>query len=281
MEYTPHNITEKEIKWSYWWLNNIGNFKLFGFTVAYALVGLLWIFVLYGLITTGLNWNKELSYKTILNKQPKYQILANDAPQAFSLGTAVVLNAGQQKYDIVVPVTNSNTNWMVSKLKYFISYNDQATTTEKEIIVMAGQTNYLTAFSIVSERKPYNINIEIVDQQWRRTSKVNVLPVDFKINVNKVSTSEDGFSQHVESDIINNSLVNYWEVKWLAVGYSGYQPVAIQEVTTEEFLALSMRKVYFNWANRLPKIDRVEIVPQLNIFDLSLSYQVNFDPLAY
>ena len=281
MDYTPHNLSEKELKWSYWWLNNIGNFKLFGYTVAFALVGLLWLFVFYSLIMTAIDWNNELSYKNILNRQPKYQIIANDAPQPFTIGTAIVLNAGQQKYDIVIPIENNDSNWIISNLKYKITYNDQSETEVKEVIVLPEQKNYLTAFSITSERKPYNINVEIIDQRWRRMAQVNALPIDFKITPAKSISTNEGVGQQIEVDIYNNSLVNYWEIKWLAVGFSGAQPVAIQEVTTDEFVALTSRKVYFSWSNRLPRIDKVEVIPDFNIFDLSLSYKIQAEPLAY
>lgn len=273
MEYNSDNVTEKQIKWSYWWLNNIDKFKLFGLTVVATLIAALWLYVFYSLVMTAIDWQNELSYKNILDRQTKYRITDVTAPQPLVFGQISILNAGQQKYDIVVPVKNDNQDWMIASLKYFISYNDGATTTLKEINIEPAKHSYLTEFSIISEQKPYNVNLEIVNQKWRRVSAVKTVPNDFLLETVSIGVDGNGIGQRAEVDVTNNSLVNYWELKWLAVAYSGYQPVAAQEVTTEEFLALAKRRIYFNWSNRLPKIERVEVVPQFNIFDFSLLYK--------
>ena len=281
MEYSSHNITEKEIKWSYWWLNNISNFKLFGLTIISTLIGALWIYIFYSLVMTAVGWKNELSYANIITRQPKYVITSDKAPQPLNIGQVVILNAGQQKYDVVVLASNDNKDWIVSSLKYFISYNDQSTTTVKEVNILPLDHTYLTAFSITSDRKPYNVNVEILDQKWHSAQNSKTLPVDFKVDAPVLSFDDNNITQRAEVEIANNSLVNYWEIKWLAVAYSGYQPVAAQEVTTDEFLALSKRKVYFSWSNRLPKIDKIEVVPQFNVFDFSLSYKVEAETPKY
>lgn len=281
MEYNSDNVTEKQIKWSYWWLNNVDKFKLFGLTIVATLIAALWLYVFYSLIMTAVDWQNEFAYKSILSRQTKYSVTETSAPQPLVIGQISVLNAGQQKYDVVVPVSNDNKDWLVASLKYFISYNDGATTTVRDVIIQPAKQSYLTAFSITSERKPYNVNIEIVDQKWRRVANVKTVPMEFVLETVKISADDNGISQRAEVDITNKSLANYWELKWLAVAYSGYQPVAAQEVTTEEFLALAKRRVYFNWSNRLPRIERLEVVPQFNIFDFSLLYKEEAEAPKY
>ncbi len=274
MVYTPDNITDKQLKWGFWWLNNVKNFKMFFVVVFATSVGVLILFNLFSLLMFALKYNNEFSIKNMLAGQPKIAISNTIAPIALEIGEPIILIAGQQSYDIVVPVSNNNDKWFVSKLSYFITYNDGATTTVRNLVINPGQKTYLAVFNLQSDKKLYNVNLEIIDQQWHNASRAKVLPNDFTFTPGQISTDENGIAQRYQTEVTNNSLVNFWEMGWLAVAYSGYQPVAVQEISTEKFLGLSSKTLYFNWFNRLPRIDRVEVTSQFNRFDNTLSFEV-------
>lgn len=274
----PNQISGQQLKFGYWFTANRLLLRriLIIFLIASGI--LLWSYVGYRLImiyaVEDQNWG-VISYvlpKNLVNYDSYRQ---DTQPQQLIIEGTEVLPSGQDRYDFFARVKNPNADWYVASFDYRFILNSGSTET-KQGFLLPNEEKYLMDLAInisgVSQAR-----LEIRNIEWRRVNKHQVpdYPSFYQehfnfdlsdINFTAAGQSAAGTSQ-VDFMVDNKSAYNFWSVGFQVVLYNGRQIAGVNYISLEQLLAGESRPVHVYWYEGLPGINRVEVVPEVNIFD--------------
>ncbi len=256
-----------------------------------AVVFLIWFLAGAGIGTLGYSLYSFAHYLIVGRAQDKqvYEDLttqpltssgrSTDVPLSYPQ-PLVLANAGSRG-DIVVPVTNPSLR-SVARFDYHFVVNGVDTVSRRDFI-LPGEMKYLSALgrempagtsdvSLVIE----NYSLQRIDAHtipdWNayRSQRLNFAIADTvfvpgtssglteKVNVNEMSFS-----------ITNNSPYGYRSLRLILILKSGGQVVAANDYTLENFRSGEKRSPRLGWSGNLPRVDSIEVVPDLDLLDTS------------
>ena len=262
-------LTSKQLKWSYWYVTN----KLFlrrvliVFLIIVAV--LFWLYALYGLITYLLDFNRLNTEAASMLHSPSaaQTILDQSRPQPLKFSEVIVLPAAAGHYDLAVEVRNPNADWL-GLFDYRLSANG-STSPVRSGFILPGTDKYL--IGIGSDSTQANFIAE--NFRWQKVENFSVLQKSrdrFVIeNEQYLSPTKVGEPSRISFDISNDSSYGYWQVNAVALLYSRGSIAAVNYATITRLESLETRTVEMNWAQDLPTIDSIQILPEVNYLDVS------------
>jgi hypothetical protein len=195
-----------------------------------------------------------------------------------SYSEARVLAGHDGKYDVVAAVTNANARLSVA-LSYAFEVNGQKIGATQDF-VLPGDTKYLMALSQdIPGGSTANLIIEqtnfirldrhkIADWEQYRSERLN-----FVIENAKFTPSfESGLSEKIslgqlDFKVTNNSAYGYKVVPLAILLKSQGSIVAVNRYIINNFRSGEEKTVQLSWPGRLPNVNEVEILPDINIVD--------------
>jgi len=189
-----------------------------------------------------------------------------------------VLVGHDGKYDIVAAVTNANDRLAV-RLDYGFEVNGQKLGSTQDF-VLPGQTKYLMALSQnIAAGSSANLAIDqttfirldrhkISDWEQYRLERLN-----FTVENAKFTPSVDsGLSEKIslgqlDFKITNNSAYGYKVVPLAILLKSQGAIVAVNRYIINNFRSGEVKTIQLSWPGRLPAINEVEVLPDIDILD--------------
>jgi hypothetical protein len=274
-----NEFSEKELKFGYWWTTN----KLFVkkvFTVVLGVVG----FSLLAYGTWGFaDWFigsgvRERAGTALLTENlTDYTFFRESAqPKPLVIQSTSVLLSGERRYDLVAKVSNPNQRWWV-EFKYKFSGYD-ATDKTYTGYLLPTDTRYIYILGVASERKPVS-ELEIIEVNWRRIDGHFVQPdypswaterLNFTVEDPKYSPPDPNSPvpiSRAKFKVTNDTAYSYVAAPFFVTLYSGNRLVGANRVVATRFLAGETRNIEASWFTDLPSVTKVEVSPELNIFD--------------
>lgn len=280
--FLPHKLSDKELERGYWYVTHKEQLKkllilcliiLNIFLIGFSVWGFFKEFVLY-----------RQNYLTIMNELPKDLVdystyRRRNTPQDLQFIGINVLSSGKQKYDIVAKIRNINDRWAQTFDYYFIYANGQ--TERKKGFILPSETKFIYQLGVYSNKIITQPRIVLENQQWQRIlnyqefaknrlkieippEKVKYIPARRSEISNKLGVAQTTFV------VKNNTPYNYWNVGILVLLYRGTSLKAVNFTSIEKFLSKTERKVTINWFQDLPQVNKVDIIPEVNILDNSV-----------
>jgi len=216
----------------------------------------------FNAMSQAANWTYDwASYHQ--SRQPKG--LDNSPAQFFSLG--------KTKYNLLAVISNPNEDWAVTQLDYTFIVNGQELEKQTAFINPA-EKRLLTKMGYEARTNISKLEIKIDNIKWFRVE--NDLPdINFEIKEAKFfpatrqTVGADTFDVPARATWTakNLSLFNFWNVTWQVALMSGSKIVAINELSTRDFLSLESRDLEIAWLNDLPRVGSLEVFPVLNKLD--------------
>lgn len=276
---TDENLSERQLRWGKWWLEHKHQVKT-GYTIALAVLA----FSLVAYAGWGfLDW----FFGSGVRERAQIALLTKDltdyagfreatAPVQIQVEPATTVPAGPGKYDLVARVANQNEDWWV-EFDYVFS-GPGADGSVRRGYLLPAEEKYLRSLAVKSESRP-SPSIEIKNLVWHRVDKHVVRP-DYRSWAGarlNIVISDAGFFPPSPDDTIpvskakfvvtNNTGFSYHAVTFFVVLQSGGRIVGVNQVVASDLRAGERRQMEAGWFNDLPNITRVEITPEINIFD--------------
>ncbi len=275
-------LSTRQLDFGLWYLRNR---KKFFFTLVFLL-----LLIAGG--TIGYSLYQFSSYLFVGIKQDKQTFL--DLTSATSLVTnktnsgnnisysEVRMMQGQDnKYDFVVAVTNANPMLSV-KIKYAFEVNGQKIAPAEDF-VLPQDTKYLMALhQDVAAGASANLIIEstsfirvdrhkVADWSQYRLERMNFVIEDAKF----IAGAESGLSEKInvgqlDFKITNHSAYGYVRVPLSIILKSNGSIVAVNRYWLDSFRSGEIRTAQISWPGKLPVVNEVEIIPDINILDDSV-----------
>jgi len=274
-------LTEKQLKWSYWFFKNKTNLiralKIF----LIALDVLLWGYTLYGVVWYfGVNYPDQVKMENLLtaNYIDYASIHRGTAAQDLALSPIQVLDAGKGKYDFVVEAQNPNPQWAFKKLTYHFAV-DGVALSSRDTFFLPSEQKFIYQLAFKSALRPRNVELVIDQEQMQRVivqqyEAMFSERVAFDIqDVKTFGATASEVSQKLQVSktnfaVTNKSAYNYREVGfYIVLRGAGEKVVAINYILLNDLYAGEKRDVEVNWYQGLPAARAVEVIPEVNILD--------------
>jgi hypothetical protein len=270
-------LYEKQLGFSYWYVKHKLLLKNILIAALLIIIFILIIFDLY-VITYNLVLNQK-SYQEGLNNYVvgnfDYTFL-----RQFNLPPAILVNniqtySNNGLFDIVAEISNASTKWYAT-FEYQFQLGEKTTPVRKgfilpgenkkimDLAVKDGNLVSNIIFSNISWQKEINFS-KIYQEKFNFDFKnIKYIPspelgVEVKIPVNRVSF-----------EIKNLTAYNYKDINLKLFLKSAGQVVAVNQIPGGTLLSAKTKPIEVNFFQRLPKIESVEIIPEVNILDPSV-----------
>jgi len=181
-------------------------------------------------------------------------------------------------YDLAIRLENSNDNF-TAEFNYCFYQGETDLKCDKGFI-LPSEKKYLLALGInLSDSLATSFKID--DIFWRRINRREIPDwqeffnqrINFEIvNVEFLNASRSGLSENIrlnslEFNVINNSPYSYFNVPLNIFFYNGSSLVGVESHLAKDFITGENRSVKMSWPGDLGIVNRIEILPQINILD--------------
>lgn len=267
VEAPTHNLTDKQLKWSYWYISNKLKIRRYVTLSLLALALLFWLLFSWQSADFIINYNRDqyLINSMLFTGSPYADILAQARPQDLILSETETFLEDNGRYDFLASIKNPNGSWLLT-FDYRFGDGERAGTL-KHGFVMPGEEKYLMDLGYEQSAS----KLEIINQRWQRVKGVESIintRLRFEVADEKLlAGTTTGEPNRVIFKMSNNSAFGFWNVGAQVLLYSAGNLVSINYIDIKQFRAGEGRQVEVDWNYRLPAIDSIQVIPEVNIFD--------------
>lgn len=272
----PGGASEKELRWSYWWVTHrdqVGKAAIGAFIAFDAVLVLFgaWGFVDW-LALGGLDEERAMRQFT----SGSYASLGGSGDvQEIRIGAPIVLSAGKGKLDALVTVENVNARYWAEIEYRFVAGGVELP--ERESFVLPGQAKYLAELGIPSDAGG-SVELRVTRRAWHPIETFGAEDyqalLDTRLNIevqNAKFIPADPLATNPVSistfTIRNGTAFGYYDIGLMVLLYRGDAIVGATRAGVDRLRPGERRNVDLFWYQSLGQVTRVEVIPDINIFD--------------
>lgn len=276
---------QRWLKISYWYATNKVLLRriLIGALIAFCVITLgygLWGFFDYYVLSYAKE--KRMFDELVSFRAYTREWIGAHAPRPLEVGKVYVFTA-KDKYDFLVKIENSSPLYW-AEFDYQFSYSGRESGTYMGF-TLPGEEKWLAGLALASDSRPSNAKLDITDISWHRVDAKEVPDyesfVSEHLNINisdieylsEVSLDKGSFAKTLFT-AKNSTAYNYWQVGFYIIAYRGATPSAVNYVVLDKFRSGESRDVEVSWFDSLSQVSKIEVVPEVNIFD-----ETNYMPI--
>jgi len=272
------NFNNFQLKTAYWIFIHRPLFRKILVGIVIFINFLIWGFVVYQFSLYLIFWQAhQQTLKGLVEE--KIDFLAYHqriAATPLKVSNLLALPIGQtNRYDLLAEIENQNSYWGVRSLEY-------------RFIWSTGKTDFYSGYILPQERKYLfilnqqsiqpiqNIQIEIKNIQWQRIKETTnlLLKIPSQIMVEDLTLSSVSSTKNpwlslikLRFKIYNDSVYDLGSFRLNLLFYSGSQIIGVDQLTVKDLKNRSAEFFDLILSDYLSRVDRVKIIPDLNIFD--------------
>lgn len=271
-------VTESELRWSEWWVNHRDQVRKGAIGVFIAFDAVLLLIGLWGfadwLALGGLKEEQAIRQMT----GPNYGRFAGVGLQEVQLGAPFVLPGASGKIDILAPIENRNERfWAEVEYRFVVGGVELPSL---ETFVLPGQAKYLAYLGAPADGGA-SVELKIERRLWHRAGTFGAesqqAVYDTRLDIraeNPVFVPSDPLAttpvSRADFTLANHTAFGYYDIDLLVLLYRGDAVVGVNTLRVDRLDAGERRDMQLFWYQVLPLVSRVEIVPDINIYDESV-----------
>lgn len=270
-------ITVKKLNFGLWWVMNVKFIKrtAFWFLVVLGIIGWLYTFVNFGYYLTVGSYKDERMLDDMVKVKVNNQNIAT--PTGIQSGEVEMFPLVDSRYDFLATIVNSNPEYY-AEFDYAFIINGSSTPAQTGFILPAEQKN-IVSLGVAWPENINTVNLSLSNINWHRIDRRQVgdweqfkaQHLAFNISEPQFSPAElSGLTEKVNISEIsftfgNNSPYNYYHLPLNIFLYSSSRVVGVYQASLENVGSGEVRQVRLNYSGTVDKVDRVSVVPDLNI----------------
>jgi hypothetical protein len=278
---------EKEFRRFYrlslWWVTHRALLVRIGYGLLIALDAGLLLFAIWHL-ADAFAFSYEREQRTVYEMVARGQTDLNaytrgNAAGDLELSEARVLSIGSGRYDLYATVLNPNNDWWAEFEYVFGSGGEEIA--RGTGFVLPGEKKPVVSLALEAE-KPFSIaEFSIVGVKWHRVDHHVVS--DYQIwSQDRLDLVVEGarFTTDMKLDgetfgrfsfsVTNKTAFSYYDPVFYLILKRGSSVVGVSRTTLQELESEEEAVVNVNWFGTLPSVSDVEVIPEVNIFDLDV-----------
>ncbi|MFA6391192.1 MAG: hypothetical protein WCW66_00370 [Patescibacteria group bacterium] len=276
--------SDKQLKISIWWVTHRYQLKKWWVILIAVADLMVFLYILFNVIILLVTWTKFTTIPSQIGVSyidfGAYQ--QTNSPQAIQvINTSLIPIPGQvQKYNLIAEIKNPNAKWVANSLVFHFVLDgvdlDQETT-----FLLPQEQRYVFKYAVKSTAEKPIAKLVVDAPGWVRVDFPEKKPaINFEVTDIKTDLipilgergTQSSYSTRVTAMIKNNTVYNFWNVKFLVVLYSGNLPVAVNEAKFDRFAALESRELGLSWGEEYGSVTSVKVVPEVNAYDPTMLY---------
>lgn len=277
---TPDNgLSNDKLKWGVWWVEHKLQLKSIG-TVLLGVVGFSMLgYGLYGfadwMFGSGVRERQQIAQ--LAAGYVDYSAFRQArAPHDLGVEDTIVLQGGSGRYDFAARLTDPNAQWWA---EFSYRFGEDATAQPKRGYILPGESKYLLALGVKSDSRPSAAGLVVEDIRWHRVNGHATRPDYATWSSTRLNfgIADIAFATPKPDDPLGVSRATFTFTNDTAFGYhavafsvaliSGGRVVGVNTVTISDVRAGETRLVAATWFSDLPSVSKVEVHPEVNIFD--------------
>lgn len=269
-----NDFTDKELEAASWWVKNRMMIRRVGIGTLVALDVVVCFFAIFGLVRYFLiDYTKsERLLRELAEPLINPAVIEARQPRPLDLKPVTILAAGANRYDMVAFVKNSNAVWYATYDAVFRTETDVIKTVPG--VALPGMEAPVTALGIGSAARVRGVRVEIHNLHWARAhltgdeirDRLQFAVADAKFSPAPAGSREPSRATFT---VTNASAYNYWIVRFTVVLRRGVAIAGVNTVELAEVRSGEPREASAAWFETLPTPTKVEVYPEVNIFDPS------------
>lgn len=261
------SLNNWELKISYWYLTHKLVLRRSVVVFLVILSSIFWFYIIWQLVFYFINYTQEQGQLRQLVIQDDSGRLPVDflRPAPLQFTNIEILQGDGNRYDFLVRASNPNNNWLAVFDYQFIT--PEGDSLPRRSFLLPGQSKYLMDLGLNSSQTSFTIS----NQKWQSVANFEQIKNNRWQFVIEGETFTPGSQTDLPSrltfQITNRSAFSFWEVGVQAFLYSGNNLASVNYLVLDQLRSGELRPVEFFWHERLPRINRLEIIPDVNILD--------------
>ncbi|MBI4435529.1 hypothetical protein HY630_02565 [Candidatus Uhrbacteria bacterium] len=278
---------EKEFKRFYrlsvWWVTHRALLKRIGFALFIAFdAGLLLFGGWHFLDAFAISYQSEqnaVMRVVALGQSDLHAYTAANAADNLEVEDGRVISIGNSRYDLYTTLSNPNNDWWAEFTYTFTAGGEQ--TESRRGFILPSQEKPVTELAVESASPISSTSLMIEDVRWHRVD-AHAIPdyvtwADDRLNF---VVSASSFEKETRFDgetfgrtaftIENDTAYSYYDVGLFILLLRGSSVVGVNRTTLSALESGVETEVTVNWFGTLPSVSQVQIIPELNIFDLGV-----------
>jgi hypothetical protein len=273
-------------RFSKWFVTNRELLKKIGYGVFIAFDAALVLFVVWHLLDAYvISYSKENAAVTQMVSVGHADLRAYtqaSAADPLILGSASTFSLGEGKYDFYATLANPNEEWWAD---FTYSFTGSAEEEEEEPervtgFILPGEEKPLVALGVELEGAPRGANLVVTDLAWHRVDRhlvgdyaewyrdrFNLLIEDAAWNLDTEKTPPTG---SVGFSVTNDSPFSYYDPVFYTLLKRGSRVVGVNRTRLSDLNSYETRMVDLSWFGAIPDVSQVEVIPEINIFDVGV-----------
>jgi len=266
------------LKISYWYVTNKVLLRRILIGVLIGVAAIFWLFTIWGILdlyVINYGKTKAMFEELVSNRARTQEWIASHAPRQIQTETVRVF-ATNGEYDFLTKIANSSPYYW-AEIDYTITFSGNGTQ-ERSTFILPNQEKWLAYLGYEAESRPSNPKVQINNVSWHLVDAHEVPNYDewltehLNLNITDVEYTTDVV---LEEDVVaktkftakNLSAYGYWSIGFYVIAYRGATPSAVNYVSLDQFRTGETRQVEVSWIDSLGQVSKMEIEPEVNIFD--------------
>ena len=276
--------TDKQLKIGIWWVTHRYQLKKW-WVILLAVADLfVFLYILFHLVIILVTWGQF----TIITSQISQPIVnfttyqqVNTPQNIQVIDTYLVPILGEpQTYHLITELKNPNEKWMADSLKFHFKLDENDLDTETTFLLPQEQ-RFIFHYTVESTAEKPEVVLIVDSVGWKRIEfpaekpSINFEITDTNVKLNPILGDRGTYisnSTRLTANIKNNTIYNFWKVRFLVLLYRGDVPVALNELTINRFDALETKELGISWEDEYRSITNVKIIPEVNAYDPDMIY---------
>ena len=267
-------------KFSLWWVGHRALLKKIGIGALIAFDAVLVLFIFWNVLdVVAINYGKEqreVEKVVVLNQTDLHAYTLANAAQVLEDDVVRVFSIGENRYDFFTTLLNPNDDWW-AEYTYIFEYTD-GETEERSGFILPNQEKPIV-FLAHSSQVPLRVaTLKFKDVNWHRVDHKLIKDYsDWSSDRLEIEiTDEKHKREKLEKQVIgrttfkvkNKTAFSYYDPTFYLLLKKGSAVVGVNTATMQSLNSGLEQEVAVNWFGSLPSVSQVEVIADLNIFDI-------------
>lgn len=278
---------EKEFKRFYkvslWWVEHRAFLRRLGIILFIALDAVLLLFGGWHLLDAfAVSYDAEQNAVlrvVAYGQSDLHAYTAANAADDLEQSDGRVISIGNSRYDLYTTLTNPNDDWW-AEFEYSFTVGDESTDVQ-EGFVLPSEEKPIAELAVESTSPIQSASLKIENLRWHRIDHHAVpdYPTWSSDRLN-FSISTSSFEKETRFDgetfgrttftVENDTAFSYYDVGLFVLLLRGNSVVGVNRTSLSSLESGVEAEVTVNWFGTLPSVSQVQVIPELNIFDLEV-----------
>ncbi len=266
---------------SFWWVEHRAWLKRLGYLFFILIDACLLLFVFWNLLDvfamSSLKEERAVAQMVAYGQSDLHAYTRAHRAQDLVEGRPQVFSTGSGRYDVYTTLQNPNTDWWAEFTYSFVT-NSGSTDSQKGFI-LPGEEKPVVVLGIESGTPLTSTSFFLETVRWHRIDHHLVANYQTWIkDRSAIDALDTQFSQEsyvngktygrATFSLKNDTAFSYYDLGLFVLLKRGSAVVGINRTTLSVIESGEKVDVTLNWFGTLPSVTQVEVIPELNVFDL-------------